>query len=479
MSWPKLEVLAQKVKSGEVTSLELVEKSLKLIDEHREYNAIISVVESARDEARKIDAKIANGEDVGLLAGIPFIAKDNFLTAGTNTTAASNILDGFNPPYSATAVEKLTDAGAVLVAKANLDSFAHGSSTENSDFGPTLNPADKSRVPGGSSGGSAAAVVLGLAPFSIGTDTGGSIRQPASFTGSVGLKPTYGLISRFGVVAMASSTDVIGPITSTVDDAALVLEVISGQDKRDATTIERDKTPYTNLEGELTGLTFGLIKEHTGEGLDPGVRANMQSAVEQIEAAGGKVEEISMPSLDLALAVYYIVMPAEVTSNLSRYDGIRFGYSSPDSHDLDTTYDFTRSQGFNSEVKRRILIGTYVLSSGYYDAYYTKAQTVRTKLIDDFNKAFQKFDALIGPTAPTPAFEFGANADDPLSMYLSDIMTVGANLVGIPAISIPMGHANDLPVGLQIMCPQKHDRKLLSIAKNVESELAKKTEVIA
>jgi len=471
MSWPKLAELVEQVRSGKVTSLELVEKSLALIEEHKEFNAIISVVESAKDRAKEIDEQIASGEDVGVLAGVPFIAKDNFLTRGTETTAASNILKGFNPPYSSTAIKRLEDAGAIMVAKANLDSFAHGSSTENSDFGPSKNPHNKEHVPGGSSGGSAAAVVLGLAPFSVGTDTGGSIRQPASFTGSVGLKPTYGLVSRFGVVAMASSTDVIGPITSNVEDAALVLEVISGQDKRDSTTIPRDEHAYTNLEVDLTGKTFGVIKEHMAEGLDPEVKAVIEESIEKIKAAGGEVKEVSLPHLSYALSVYYIVMPAEVSSNLSRYDGIRFGYSSPDSQDLNTTYDLSRSQGFNSEVKRRILIGAYVLSSGYYDAYYKKAQTVRTKLINDFSEVFKDVDALIGPTAPTPAFKFGANTEDPLSMYLSDIMTVSANLVGIPAISIPAGKVGEMPVGLQIMAPQGHDRQMLGYAQGFENAI--------
>ena len=471
MSWLKLSELAEQIKSGKVTSLELVQKSLGLIEEHKEYNTIISVADGALGQAKAIDARIAAGEEVGPLAGIPYIAKDNFLTKGHETTAASNILKGFNPPYSSTAVEKLEAAGAVMVAKANLDSFAHGSSTENSDFGPSKNPHDKTRAPGGSSGGSAAAVVLGLAPFSIGTDTGGSIRQPASFTGSVGLKPTYGLVSRFGVVAMASSTDVIGPITSNVEDAALILDIISGKDERDATTIDRAENGYLNLESDLNGKTFGVIKEHMAEGLDPEVKKVIEATIEQIKQAGGNVKEVSLPDIGAALAVYYIVMPAEVSSNLSRYDGIRFGYSSPDSTDLSTTYDFTRSQGFNSEVKRRILIGSYVISSGYHDEYYKKAQTVRTKLINEFDDVFKDVDFLVGPTAPTTAFELGAKVEDPLSMYMGDIMTVSANLVGIPAISIPAGKIDGLPVGLQIMAPQKHDAELLGVAEGVEKLL--------
>lgn len=468
MSWPSIAELAEQVKSGKVTSLELVEKSLDLIDKHSDHNAIISLVDSAKARAQEIDDKIAKGEEVGSLAGVPFIAKDNFLTKGSEATAASNILKGFNAPYTSTAIAKLEAEGAVLVAKANMDSFGHGSSTENSDFGPAKNPHSSEHVPGGSSGGSAAAVVLGLAPFSVGTDTGGSIRQPSSFSGAVGLKPTYGLVSRFGVIAMVSSTDVIGPIARTVEDAALVLEVMSGKDIHDSTTVARDEKSYTDLDSDLNGKTFGLVKQYMGEGLDADVKAEIEKVIDKIKAAGAKVEEVDLPDLSHALAVYYTIMPAEVSSNLSRYDGIRFGYSSPDAKDLQTKYDFTRSQGFNDEAKRRILIGTYVLSSGYYDAYYKKAQTVRTKLINEFNQALSKVDALIGPTAPTSAFKIGQNTQDPLSMYLGDVMTVSASLVGIPALNIPVGKNGEMPVGLQIMSLQGKDRQVLGIGQAIE-----------
>lgn len=467
--WLPIAEIATKVQAGELSATDLVKQSLQCIEANSEYKAIIAVLEQpALQRAKDIDKRIKNGETVGRLAGVPFIAKDNFLVFGADTTAASNILKGFEAPYQATVINKLEAEGAICVAKANLDAFAHGASTENSDFFTTLNPHDKTRVPGGSSGGSAASVVLGMTPFSLGTDTGGSIRQPASFTGSVGYKPTYGLVSRSGVVAMASSTDVIGPLTNSVEDAALVLDVMSGKDELDSTTIDRDKEPYAELAGSLKGKKVGLIKEYMGEGLDEAVRGKIQSVADQLKAAGAEIVEVSLPSLPMALAVYYILCPAEVSSNLSRYDGQRYGYSSPDAEDLNESYKKSRGQGFGAEAKRRIMIGTYVLSSGYYDAYYKRAQTVRTKLIKEFNETFDKVDFLIGPTAPTTAFEIGANANDPLQMYLSDVMTVASNLVGNPSISIPAGVSNGLPVGIQLMAPQKHDRDLLEFANNTE-----------
>jgi aspartyl-tRNA(Asn)/glutamyl-tRNA(Gln) amidotransferase subunit A len=465
--WAPILELAEDVRSGKVSALEQVKKSLRLIDEHSEFNAVISKIEKrAIERAKEVDAKIQEGADPGRLAGVPFIAKDNFLVFGAETTAASNILKGFDAPYQSTAIEKLESEGAICVAKANLDAFAHGASTENSDFFTTKNPHDNTRVAGGSSGGSAAAVALSLAPFALGTDTGGSIRQPASFCGAVGLKPTYGLVSRSGVVAMASSTDVVGPITNSVDDAALVLDVIAGQDALDGTTIPRQESYLTpNSTFNLQNTKIGIIKEYFGDGLDPDVRNKIELAIEDLKKAGADVVEVSLPSLALALAVYYIVCPAEVSSNLARYDGQRFGYSFKDSKNLDESYEVSREQGFGNEAKRRIMIGTYVLSSGYYDAYYKKAQTVRTKLTNEFNEIFTKVDFLIGPTAPTTAFKIGENTQDPLAMYLGDIMTVGASMVGVPAISIPCGDVSGLPVGLQIIAPQKQDRELLEIAK--------------
>ena len=468
-SWASIATIAADVNSGKTTALSNVETALKNIEAASEFKAIIATTaERARERAAIIDNIVKSGKSAGRLAGVPFIAKDNFLVFGAETTAASNILKGFNAPYQSSAIEKLEAEGALCVAKANLDAFAHGSSTENSDFFTTLNPRDKTRVPGGSSGGSGAAVVLGLAPFALGTDTGGSIRLPASFTGCVGLKPTYGLVSRSGVVAMASSLDCIGPLTTTVEDAALVLDVMSGKDPLDSTTIERDESAYTDLNGDIKGITIGVIKEYMGEGLDPEVKSLIEAATEKLKAAGAIIKDVSLPSLPLALAVYYIVCPAEVSSNLSRYDGQRFGYSDPDATTLDESYELSREKGFGKEAKRRIMIGTYVLSSGYYNAYYKKAQTVRTKLINEFKATFEEVDFLLGPTAPTTAFKIGENSDDPLKMYLIDIMTVAANLVGAPSMSVPCGEVEGLPVGLQLMAAQTHDRELLSLAKVYE-----------
>ena len=467
-AWKPISVLVDDVKSGKVTALSLVEKSLTLIEEHKEFQAIIAVIEErAKKRAQAIDDQVVRGEDPGRLAGVPFIAKDNFLVFGADTTAASNILKGLDAPYQATAIEKLEAEGAICVAKANLDAFAHGASTENSDFFTTKNPHDVSRVAGGSSGGSAAAIALSLAPFALGTDTGGSIRQPASFCGVVGLKPTYGLVSRSGVIAMASSTDVIGPIASNVADTALILDIIAGQDPLDSTTIKRQDSYILHSDSKQPAK-IGVIKEYFGDGLDSGVRKNIEVAIELFKQAGHEVVEVSLPSLPLGLAVYYIVCPAEVSSNLARYDGQRFGYYATDAKDLDSSYDVARKEGFGAEAKRRIMIGSYVLSSGYYDAYYKKAQTVRTKLINEFNDAFESVDFLLGPTAPTPAFRIGQNSTDPLAMYLGDIMTVGASMVGVPAISVPCGEVEGLPIGLQIIAPQRKDKELLSLAKEYE-----------
>ncbi|OGL29361.1 glutaminyl-tRNA synthase (glutamine-hydrolyzing) subunit A [Candidatus Saccharibacteria bacterium RIFCSPHIGHO2_02_FULL_47_12] len=469
--WGSVSSLVKDVQTRKRTAKELVQQSLKTIKVNEDYKAIIATTEErALKRADEIDRQIAQGEDAGRLAGVPFIAKDNFLAFGADTTAASNILKGFDTPYQATAIERLEAEGAICVAKANLDAFAHGSSTENSDFFATHNPHDKTRVPGGSSGGSAAAVVLDMAPFALGTDTGGSIRLPAAFCGAVGYKPTYGLVSRYGVIAMASSTDVIGPLTRSVEDAALVLDVMAGKDEFDSTTIERGKEGYTDLAGNLKGKKIGLIKEYF-DGLDEDVKKVIDAATIKLKKAGAEVVEVSMPSLPLALAVYYIICPAEVSSNLSRYDGQRFGFSAKDVKDIDESYKKSRSQGFGSEAKRRIMIGAYVLSSGYYDAYYKRAQTVRTKLINEFKEAFSNVDFLLGPTAPSTAFKIGQNTDDPLKMYLTDIMTVAVNLVGVPAISVPAGEISGLPVGLQLIAPQKKDRELLEMADKTEELL--------
>lgn len=472
-AWQSVSDMAEAVRAGKTTASELVEQSLSTIEEQADFQAIISTcAERARQRAAEIDDTVKQGGKIGRLAGVPFIAKDNFLTLGGETTAASNILKGFKAPYQATAVERLEAEGAICVAKANLDAFAHGSSTENSDFFTTKNPHDKTRVPGGSSGGSAAAVVLDMAPFALGTDTGGSIRLPASFCGAVGYKPTYGLVSRSGVVAMSSSSDVIGPITRSVADAALVLDVISGQDRLDSTTIGRSGSYLPSGAVELKGLKLGLVKQFMGEGLRPDVKKVIEQSIKKLRAAGAEIVEVDLPATAYALAAYYILVPAEVSSNLARYDGQRYGYSAPDAKDLEESYTKTRETGFGKEAKRRIMMGTFVLSSGYYDAYYKRAQTVRTKLINEVNQVFSKCDFLLGPTAGTTAFKIGQMAD-PLQMYLSDQMTVSANLAGIPAISLPAGLSaeDNMPVGLHLMAPQRADAKLLDLAKQTEELL--------
>jgi aspartyl-tRNA(Asn)/glutamyl-tRNA(Gln) amidotransferase subunit A len=467
--WPTLDKMSKDVVSGSTSALANVEKALARIKEvDPEYNAIIALCENrARKRARLIDDNIANAKDVGRLAGIPFIAKDNFLVFGAETTAASNILKGFEAPYQSSAIDRLEAAGAICVAKANLDAFAHGSSTENSDFFVTKNPYDKTRVPGGSSGGSAAAVALDMAPFALGTDTGGSIRLPASYCGVIGYKPTYGIISRSGVVAMGSSTDVIGTFTRRIEDAMILVDVMAGRDGLDSTLIERQKA-YVTPAAELSGKRIGVIREYFGEGLDPGVKQCVEASIDKMRSAGAVIEYVSLPSLPLALAVYYVIVPAEVSSNLSRYDGQRYGYTFKEAKDLQESYELSRSIGFGSEAKRRIMIGTHVLSSGYYDAYYKKAQTVRTKIINEFAYALESYDFLVGPTAPNTAFKIAENTEDPLAMYLTDIMTVAVNLAGLPAINIPCGEVRGLPCGLQIIAKQSMDAELLALSQSVE-----------
>jgi aspartyl-tRNA(Asn)/glutamyl-tRNA(Gln) amidotransferase subunit A len=468
----QIQPIVESVKNGKSTARQQVEEALKKIEANREYNAIISTIQDrALKRADEIDNKIKSGEEVGRLAGVPFIAKDNFLTFDSETTAASNILKGFRAPFQSTAIEKLEAEGAICVAKANLDSFAHGSSTENSDFGPVKNPVDKARVPGGSSGGSAVSVALGFVPFALGTDTGGSIRLPASFSGVVGLKPTYGRVSRYGVVAMASSTDVIGPLTKSVHDSALILDVMAGKDQFDSTTLfERPDTylPDAKIPTLAAKLKIGLVKEYMSDEVDAGVKSRINEVALKFQSLGHSVEEVSLPSIQLSLPVYYIVVPAEISSNLARYDGIKFGLSATDANDLKDVYGLSRDRGFNAENKRRILIGNYVLSSGYYDAYYKKAQTVRTKLINEFDDAFKHYDVLLGPVAPTTAFKLGENTSDPLKMYLADIMTVSASLAGIPAISIPVGNIDGLPVGVQLIGQQASESELFALGSQIE-----------
>lgn len=458
-----------RLKNGESVRT-IVEEAFAKVEAAKEYNAVISLLRGpALARADEIDAGLKAGRSTGRLAGIPYIAKDMFLAVDTTTTASSNILKNFVAPYQATVINKLEAEGAILIGKANNDAFGHGASTENSDFGPTRNPHDTTRVAGGSSGGSAAAVALGIVPFALGTDTGGSSRQPASFCGVVGVKPTYGAISRYGVVAMVSSTDTVGLLASTADDAAFVMDTIAGKDAHDSTTLPYHSKSFVPDGNAAKPLKIGIVKEYMTDAVHPDIRTAVRTTAQALKKLGHSVEDVSIPTIDLALAIYYIVVPAEISSNLARYDGIKFGYSAEDANNLKELYGLSRDRGFNAENKRRILIGTYVLSSGYIDAYYRKAQTVRTKLINEFKKAFEKYDVLIGPVAPTTAFKLGENTNDPLSMYMADIMTVAASLAGLPAISVPAGtDKNKLPIGIQLIGAQRNDALLFAVAKQIE-----------
>jgi len=407
----------------------------------------------------------------GPLGGVPLAVKDLFCVEGVPSAAGSRILDGYRPPYTATAVRKLGEAGAPLLGKTNQDEFAMGSSNENSGYGPVQNPWDRERVPGGSSGGSAAAVAAGLAPWAIGTDTGGSIRQPAALTGIVGLKPTYGAVSRYGMIAFASSLDQCGPLTRDVTDAALLFRHMVGRDPCDSTSLEfPEDVPLPSAE-RLDGIVFGVPPELTGEGVEPGVRAVFERAMGQIEELGGKLEEVSLPHSRYGIAAYYVITPAEASANLARYDGVRYGPRAEADGDLLALYEQTREQGFGDEVKRRILIGTYALSSGYYDAYYGRAQRVRTKIADDFRAAFERVDLIVTPTSPTVAFKLGEKTEDPLAMYLNDALTVSMPLAGIPAISIPGGLSDGLPVGIQLAGPAFSENRILDSAYALEQAI--------
>lgn len=438
-----------------------VEEAIAKAHANEQYNALLSLSETrALERADKVDS----GEITGRLAGVPFIAKDNFLTLGDTTTAASKFLESFEAPLQATAIEKLEAEGAICIGKANLDAFAHGGSTENSAYGPTKNAYDTERVAGGSSGGSAVSVALGIVPFALGTDTGGSIRQPASFNNVVGVKPTYGTVSRYGVVAMASSTDTIGVLSETAEDAETVMDILSGRDRKDMTTLPDFFTP----QGIEAPKRIGVIKEFMTDDVNPEVRARVSEYIERMKAKGHTIEEVSIPMMKYALAIYYIVVPAEISSNLGRYDGIRYG-NRAEAESLGDVYGLSRDHGFMPENKRRIMIGSYVLSSGFFDAYYLQAQKARTLLINEFNKVFESYDAIIGPVAPTPAFKIGENANDPVQMYLADIMTVPASLAGLPGISVPAGKTEaGLPVGVQLIGPRQSDALLIALAKEGE-----------
>ena len=438
----------------EISVSDLVDESFKRIAEVEEkVQAFLTLnEEQARVKAKQLDEKLATEKEFGLLFGMPIGIKDNIVTKGLRTTCASKILYNFDPIYDATVVERLNKADAVTIGKLNMDEFAMGSSTENSGFQLTRNPWDLERVPGGSSGGSAAAVAAGEVPFALGSDTGGSIRQPAAFCGVVGLKPTYGRVSRYGLVAFASSLDQIGPITRTVEDNAYVLQVISGLDPMDSTSANVDVPDYVSaLTGDIQGLKIAVPKEYLGEGVSEEVRQSVLDALKVLEGLGATWEEVSLPHSKYALATYYLLASSEASANLARFDGVRYGYRTDNAKNLMEMYKQTRSEGFGNEVKRRIMLGTFALSSGYYDAYYKKAQKVRTLIKQDFENVFEKYDVIIGPTTPTPAFKIGEKTSDPLTMYANDILTIPVNLAGVPGISIPCGFVNGLPVGLQII----------------------------
>jgi aspartyl-tRNA(Asn)/glutamyl-tRNA(Gln) amidotransferase subunit A len=451
---------------GDVTSVELTRAALDRIAAVEERTkAFVTVTETlAMEQAEAADQRIEAG-DARPLTGIPMALKDNMSTRGVVTTCSSRMLEDFVPTYDATVARRLYGEGAVLVGKGNLDEFAMGSSTENSAFHPTHNPWDLDRAPGGSSGGPAAAVAAGEATYALGSDTGGSIRQPAALCGVVGVKPTYGLVSRYGLIAFASSLDQIGPITRDVTDAAIVLNAIAGYDPRDSTSIDHEPPDYTQaLSGDISGMRVGVPKEYFVEGMDSDVESSVREAIRVLEGLGATVEETSLPHTPYALAVYYIIAPSEASANLARYDGVKYGYSAKDADSMWDALEKTRQEGFGPEVKRRIMLGTYALSAGYYDAYYLKAQRVRTLIRREFDEAFKRFDVLVTPTSPSVAFKLGEKTADPMSMYLNDIFTQPANIAGLPAMSVPGGMVDGLPVGLQLTASHMQEEKLLRVA---------------
>jgi aspartyl-tRNA(Asn)/glutamyl-tRNA(Gln) amidotransferase subunit A len=463
--------IASRVRAGRERARDVLEEHLARIDAREEEIHAFNVVlrEEARAAADAVDAAVARGDDPGPLAGVPVALKDNLCTRGVPTTCSSRILAGWRPPYDATVVTRLREAGAVVVGKTNLDEFAMGSSTENSAFGPTRNPHDPTRVPGGSSGGSAAAVAAAFAPIALGSDTGGSVRQPASLCGVVGVKPTYGAVSRYGLVAFASSLDQIGPLTGNVADAAAVLEVIGGHDASDSTSIPAAAPALlSGLDDGVAGLRVGIVENMTDvEGVEPSVRESVRAAAAALESAGAKLEDVALPSAAYGISAYYLIAPAEASSNLARYDGVRYGLR-VDGDDVAEMNARARDAGFGAEVKRRIMLGTYALSAGYYDAFYGQAQRVRTLIIRDFERAYERFDVLLAPTSPTVAFELGAKTADPLAMYLCDVCTVPANLSGHPAMSVPFGSGDGLPIGVQVVAPARGEAVMFRVARALE-----------
>ncbi len=461
-----------KTANKEITAVSLVQAALEKAHKFQETHHIFTFLNDveAIKKAAEIDERIKKGENVGRLAGVPYALKDNFLSKEGETTASAHILQGFTSPVTATAVEKLEKEGAIMIGRTNLDAFAHGSSTENSYFGPTKNSKDLERVAGGSSGGSAVAVALDIVPFATGTDTGGSIRQPATFNGIYGLKPTYGTVSRYGVVAMGSSTDCVGFFAQTPEDLNLLTEITAGQDPKDMTTLP-DFYGKDNEKFNDPIKKIGIIKDFDNDAVAPSIRKALANKVEELKAKGHEIVELNMPALKYALAAYYIIVPAEVASNLSRHDGVRYGFRSDKSDNLNDLYENTRNEGFMSENKRRIMTGNFVLSSGFYDAYYLKAAKARTMIINEYNDAFEKCDFILTPVSPNPAFKLGEKVNDPVAMYLEDMMSVSVNLAGLPGLAIPAGETEDgLSLGLQLVGPRRSDADLLKFAAEMDKD---------
>jgi aspartyl-tRNA(Asn)/glutamyl-tRNA(Gln) amidotransferase subunit A len=466
--------LREGIRAGEIKAVDVCGAALERIERFKNLNAFITVIgESALARAEEIDHLAAHGGPLPPLAGTIVAVKDNMVMRGVRTTAGSQILSNYKPPYTATAIERLEDAGAIIIGKTNQDEFAMGSSTENSAFGPARNPWDTERVPGGSSGGSAVAVAAGIAMAALGSDTGGSIRQPASLSGVVGLKPTYGRVSRYGLIAFGSSLDQIGPLAKSVEDAAWILAVIAGRDPSDSTSSNVEVDDYVSgLGGDIRGLRVGVVREYDVAGLDAEVKEKVGAAIALLKDLGAEIIDISLPHAEYAVPVYYLIATAEASSNLARFDGVRYGVRAEEASTLKAMYSRTRDQGFGAEVKRRIMLGTYALSAGYYDQFYGKAQKVRSLIDRDFRNAFEKCDVIATPTAPTPAFKLGEKSGDPLAMYLSDIYTITANLSGVPALSLPCGlSSSGLPIGIQLIGKHFDEARLLKTAHNLEQAL--------